>query len=613
MQLCNTRQHFGARLRVARRVARTLFRAPAVVLVVALTPPAQALSLTWYGGDGLWDTAANWLPGGQAVPGPADLAILGAGAATLDTARTVGAWSQSGGILAGNGSLTVNGASGWTGGALLQAGTHRFLGATTISGDTGKSLGGGRVLSLEGPSTWGGNTVVDGNSLLLTDARIANRGLFTDANGLQARIQRGGSTDSFDNIGTYLKTGAAETFIDVPMDNRGSVVMRAGSLVLFGKVTGTGSYVIDSGASVLIGGQASVLDHARSSGAGTLSLLALPSSVLTVLGSDFASAVSLNGGEIAGDGNVFRGPVRWFSTTFTGPGSHRLEGPVVLRPSDVISPVKDGARVELAGTTTWESNAFGGGGLFFRGGTVLNSGSFTDQADSRRAMHDIAGSNAFVNEGTYRKTGIEATDLRLAFTNTGLLVVEQGTLLLSRDFTNQGQVEVRAGALLDSDASLLANEGLLFGNGVVRARSGSALVNRGEVTAGGRGTVGALTIAGDLLLAPEGVLAVDVEGAAGADVVQVSGAARLGGRIAVRVLPSASLFIGQSFIVLAYDRLDGEAAFEGLQWQGAGDFGFVAEIHARDVMLRVVAVPEPASWWLLAGGLCIVVLRRHRH
>jgi fibronectin-binding autotransporter adhesin len=594
-------------LHAARRAARG--PVGALLLALALAPPAQALSLTWFGGDGHWDSAANWLPGGQAVPGDADLAILGAGAAMLDTARTVGAWSHSGGVLAGNGGLTVLGAADWTGGALLQAGTHRFLGATTITGDGAKLLG-GRVLALEGATTWGGNTVLAGNKLVLNGARILNRGVFTDANALQTGIQTDSTTQGFDNAGSYVKVGNSETLISVPMANTGSVVARSGVLTLFGNVTGTGSYAIDGGARVQIGGLASVLDHATSSGAGTLVMAGLPSAVLTLKGGDFASAVNLNSGDIAGDGAVFRGPVTWSSATFTGPGTHRFEGRTILRPGDVISPVMGGARVEFAGETTWVSNPFGGGGLFFRGGTLVNRGSFTDDATSSRAMHDISGTNAFVNEGTYRKTGMETTDLRVAFTNTGLLTVQQGTLLMSRDFTNQGQLEVQGGALLDSDAALLANEGLLFGAGVVHVREGSALANRGELAAGGRSTIGTFTIAGNLALESGSVLAIDLDGAGAADVVHVSGGAHLGGRIAIQVLPSAALFVGQSFIVLAYDRLEGAQGFESIQWQGAGDFGFVAETHAQDVTLRVVAVPEPASWWLLAGGLCVVLRRR---
>ena len=84
---------------------------------------------------------------------------------------------------------------------------------------------------------------------------------------------------------------------------------------------------------------------------------------------------------------------------------------------------------------------------------------------------------------------------------------------MTGSFTNTGDIQIAAGAELDANnsTSLFANAGTLQGNGTVRTtNANSALLNNGLLLAGSAGSLGQLSVAGDLTLGATSLLGVDL-------------------------------------------------------------------------------------------------------
>ena len=77
---------------------------------------------------------------------------------------------------------TFTGPATWTGGTITGAGTTIFDNTLAISGNTGKSISGTRIIDLNGTTTWGGNTGNLGNGIFFNNGTINNAGTFNDTN-----------------------------------------------------------------------------------------------------------------------------------------------------------------------------------------------------------------------------------------------------------------------------------------------------------------------------------------------------------------------------------------------------------------------------------------------
>lgn len=141
----------------------------------------------------------------------------------------------SSGNLTGAGTATMIGAMTWSGGTMNGAGTTQIDGGLTISGASSKTLNTSRIVNNSGVANWTGGSFDTGNGAVFNNQAT---GTFTTNFDGNFSFDLGGTTSSFNNAGTFTKSGGAgSTFISAAFGNTGTVNVNSGTLALFGGVT----------------------------------------------------------------------------------------------------------------------------------------------------------------------------------------------------------------------------------------------------------------------------------------------------------------------------------------------------------------------------------------
>ena len=322
---------------------RSSFQRPTWALLLATWAavtgvPAEAATVNWVGGSSFWDLVTNWgsnpllpgagddvfvnVPGAQTVThrsgtntvnsltvvGDDALAVTGgsltvansfsagastaisAGTLTLNGASTMAALALSGGVLGGAGSLVVGGPSSWLAGNQTGAGTTRYDGALALSGLGTKVISGGRTVTLNGTTTWSGNTAANNGALQFAGGTLNNAGTFNDQNGFASFIDHASGTNAFNNVGPYNKQANTVTSVEAFYNNTGTTNVNAGTMLMQGTSTSTGVYNLAAGASLEFRNGSHTLDHATIQGAGTF--------VVSTENVGADAIVTLNGGTL---------------------------------------------------------------------------------------------------------------------------------------------------------------------------------------------------------------------------------------------------------------------------------------------------------------------------
>ncbi len=527
----------------------------------------------------------------------------------------------SGSTLGGTTGHTFQGVASWTGGSISGAASTTFANDLGISGAATKTIVGGRTVNLQGTTTWSGNTGDNNNAIRFWNgATVNNNGTFNDANAFASFIEHNvGGPHHFNNVGTYNKQSNTVTTVDigVAFNNSGTTNVNAGTLLLAGG-TSSGTFNIANGAKLEFRNGASTLDNATTGGAGVLQVSSDnvgADAVLTVNGGTHTSAVLISGSTLTGADHRFQGPATWTGGAITGAASTTFDNDVTI--SGANTKTLSGARVvNLNGTTTWSGNTARNNNAidFVNGGTINNHGTFNDQnAFDSFMSHNRGGPHSFNNTGTFNKQSNTTTLIEnfVVFNNTGTVNLNAGTLQVTSALSNQGLVNIAAGAtLLGSNASFV-NAGTFRGDGTAATHLNGDMVNQGAIEPGFG--IGRLTVDGDLAQSASGVLRIDLASLASFDQLAVIDDVTLGGSIIARNAGYVPV-VGDSFVVVTFDQRLGNSTFDtvGKQGYGAGVM-FEAVYNAHDVTLVVVSVPEPASYALLLAGLATVgTLARRR-
>ena len=621
----------------APRFARHLIAMAAAMALL----PAHSAVISWSGANnGFWDISGNWTP---ALPGPLDDVLLAAfdtefrsGAVTIRTltgtgrltlsggslsmtnASSIGAFSMTGGIVAGTGALTISGASTWTGGSMSGAGSTTFNGALVLSGNVLRDIT-GRAVNFAGTTTW--TNIAGGNGGQLrtgSGAVLTNSGTFLDQTAFDTSINAnlGGVATSFVNSGVYTKSGATTTTVTTAFNNAatGVVNVNVGTLTLGGGGTSAGAFhgggtlgfsggthdlsgasnidtgnVIFNGGTTNVGGSYSVAGTTTVSG-GTANLngsVANVGSALVVSAGamNFSNSagvtmgtLNLSGGAIGGTQSLtMTGASTWTGGSMSGTGSTTFNGALVLS-GNVLRDIT-GRAVNFAGTTTWTNIAGGNGGQLRTGsGAVLtNSGTFLDQTAFDTSINANLGgvATSFVNSGVYTKSGATTTTVTTAFNNaaTGVVNVNVGTLTFGGGGTSSGTFNVASGATLGFSGGTHDLSGVVAGSG-----SGRMLVSSG--------------------------------------IVNSSGANAFGGQLAIS---SGTMNVGGAFGAASYDMtggivagtgaltISGASTWTGGSMSGAGSTTFNGALVLsgnvlRDITGRAVNFAGTTTWTNIAGG-----------
>jgi hypothetical protein len=504
------------------------------------TLPATVLWANPNGGD--WATASNWstgrLPGVSddvVIDVPGNVSVTHAAGAdaihSLTSQKTIvlsgGTLSLSGdsvvnndtiltgGTLAGDGDLAVNGLLIWTDGAMSGSGHTLANNGLVISGSAAKTLT-GRTLDNAGMATWSGSgNIVAINNATFNNLASATFNVLTDATfGLGS-----GVSTAFNNAGTLSKVdGNGTSSFATQFNNSGTVQVQFGTLLLAGGGVSTGSFGVDTGASLNFGGAVyNVLASSSVMGPGDVTFVG-GSQRITVVGSyavtgntrvvsgfvDFASdatlaSLTLSGGELTGLGTVtVNGLLTWTGGAMTGlSGTTNLSrtiangGMLISGPGDQSLTART---LDNAATATWS------GSIHASDGAVVNN--------LPRAVFDAVGNVAldgsistpfppvFNNAGTFRKSaGTGTTRVNVRFSSTGVVEVQTGTLLLGPG-NSTGTFTVPAGTTL-----VFAGQNLL---------PTSRVSGAGDVLINALGIAGTYEVTGSTVVQGTATFSVDV-------------------------------------------------------------------------------------------------------
>ncbi len=421
----------------------------AVLIVLAAASSASAAPLTWNSVTADWTIGTNWTPGGP--PGAADTAIINAGNAQLNSDTTILGINQTGGTISGTGTLTLTGASTWTGGTHTGAGISQFNGPLAISGTTTKTISGSRVVNAAS-TDWSGNAGANNTISIASTSVFNNTGTFTDANTFNSTITGG----TFNNGGTFNKQSGTTTTVSSVFNNTGTVNVNAGTMLMQAGGTSTGSFALAAGALLEFRNGAHTLNNVTTSGAGTFQISTEnvgADATVTVNGGTHTSAFLLSGSTMTGTDTTFQGPVSWTGGTISGAAITTFSNDVAISGPN-LKVLVGGRTLNLESTTTWSGNTGNNNNAirFWNGATINNNGTFNDSnAFDSFLEHNVGSPHNFNNIGTYNKTEstITTVDLGVNFNNTGEVNVNAGTMLMGGGGTSTGVFNIADGAKLE--------------------------------------------------------------------------------------------------------------------------------------------------------------------
>lgn len=440
------------------------------------------------------------------------------GTLALGGAAAAANFTQSGGTVAGAGTLTVGGAATFTSNLLQTgAGATVLQGASTFSGgDFG--LDGGRILENQGAFTLTGSGVVLlganpfgadlGGGKLKNDA-----GGTIDIQGTNQILASAGVT-SFTNAGTLRKTvGTGTADIVATLTNTGKVQVESGNLVVGGAFTNSGSgttslsagaglfltgggssnapaFTVAGGATLAFAGGTFLLGAGTVGGAGVVEVTA---GTLALAARTTVGVFAQSGGTVSGPGTLaVTGPAGFTSTVLeTGAGVTLLKGASTLSGSAGDLNLDGGRILENEGTVTVTGGMIHLGrnpfGLTLGGGTIQNDAGGIVDIQAATTLFDNNLDGAFDNAGTLEQTvttGVTLIEPR--FTNTGTVLVQRGMLAFNGGGSSSADgFTVASGATLDFTGHTFSlGEGTVGGLGTVAVGGGELAVG-GNVTVAG--------------------------------------------------------------------------------------------------------------------------------
>ena len=468
-------------------IARFMVATAALALCAAA--PASAATLTFTATNNAeWNNPQNWGPTAT-IPTSADDVVIPAGQSLVF--ESLPQASAKGVTLAPGASLFVGSARTLT---LAAGGSSSFAGTVEVWG--------GGLLDLNGTTAWsGGNwTVGDCGS---SQATVINRGMLEiKADTTMFRCNFG----YLQNLGTITRTtSAGRATINANFENVATVAVASGTLALKSSWPGRpsgGSFVAGAGAALaftdffVLGSTVSI------TGAGTVRVedrflpLTIPAAATYTPGTTHFSGGDL---ELLGAGSSTRltsdgqgGGRRGAGTLSVGNGSSVLDN-VTFRGTGVTNfaadaavaitgplSVREGATLNLDGTTVWSAGDWFTGGCGVANGLITNAGTLDVRANATAGTCD-AGLLRNLADGTItRTTSTGAAAINVPLDNDGEIAAETGTLALVRGAAGEtsagGFAAAAPGVLAFGGPHGLGPPAHIDGTGTIRFDGGTFVV-----------------------------------------------------------------------------------------------------------------------------------------
>ena len=429
---------------------------------------------------------------------------LSGGTVTVAGAATLPDLVQTGGTLAGAGTLTVTRPITWAGGNESGTGTTDAQGGMTIGDQLGnQEFLDQRTIDNAGAATLAGYS--SGYGLYLSSgATIDNEAGASFAFITDAVIHDyGGTPDggTFINAGTLSKTGGTGTSTigsGVTLTSSGAINAGTGTLSLQGGGSLGGTFTVTGTVSV-DAGDFTLDDGLDVSGAGTVGL---SGGTVTVAGAATLPDLVQTGGTLTGAGTLtVTGQTTWAGGNESGTGTPDAQGGMNIGDQLGDQEFLDQRTLDNAGSATLAGYSSGYGLYLSSGATIDNEAGASFAFITDAVIHDYGGTpdgGTFINAGTLSKTGGTGTSTigsGVTLNSTGAINAGTGTLSLQGGGTISGASTLRADAGADLD----------FGGGTFAAVAGSSITGTGTgtvsfsgatVTVGGTYSVAGTTFVG---------------------------------------------------------------------------------------------------------------------
>ncbi|WP_029143862.1 filamentous hemagglutinin N-terminal domain-containing protein [Methyloversatilis discipulorum] len=460
---------------------------------------------------------------------------------SANAAEVTGDLSWTGGTINGGGTLTQRGRFLQTGNTTVYLRDGTLLDHVNVSGDSRIANTSASGFNLEN------GAVFRNSGVLRLDVAGSSSVMYIDHDS--------GSAGSFVNTGTLIKSGSGRldfgSFGLAALTQNGTLQIEQGRVTL-GVISTTapahllaGQHVIGANGSLEIVAAPGTTVTANAAAAATFSgsgpLMISGGTLMLADGLDLGITVRQSGGYLAGSGdNALTGRYEWTGGDVSGSGTLTVSG---------VLQLSGGNSFGLNGRSMVHTNASGNsslykpGGYFYLGGnaTFTNAAGATLYIDTASntnggAWYQSGSAGSFVNAGTLVKQGNGTFNFwsPIRFVNTGSFTVAQGAVMADGFTNNPGVLQLLSGTSFSTSGSALTSTGTIAGHGTLIVGS-TGLLNRGVVAPGGADTVGTLRITGQYVQGADGTLQIE-RGSAGTDALIVSGAATLGGTLAVTQL-----------------------------------------------------------------------------
>ncbi len=529
---------------------------------------------------------------GAGLSGGGTIAINGATVTfKVDIAIDTATVAFSSGTVNGAGVVTIRHTLNWSGGTMSGS-------ATTTIADTG-SINISGVVTLD-TRTLTTNLSAIGTMVGACGLVMRNSATVNNTGSFDIKVDCGANGNgTWNNDGSLKKSaGTGTALFGVTFNNSGTVLVQAGTIELSGGGSNSGTMTPALGATLrLSAGIFTVTSGVSFTGGGTVSLTG---AILTFAAdTSISTAVfAFSSGMMNGVGHAtFNDTLNWSGGAMSGSGSTNIAANGTLN---------------LLGTcmlNTRTINSIGavimsaGGGLIVTNGAIINnqmSGVFDIQNNGGIAAG--AGTPAFHNDGTFKKSGGTGTStIAIAFTNTSLVQVLSGTLNFTSTYTQTaGSTVLKGGALsifapnaIDIEGGTLSGSGTITGN----------VINNATLKPGA--SPGMINLTGNYVQGASGVLNMEIAGAApgtGYSQMNISGSATLDGTLNITLGFTPSN--GESFVLLTYASETGNfATINGLN---QGGVTFQPNLNPRDFTLvatvSISVTINPSSATIAAAG-----------
>jgi hypothetical protein len=420
--------------------------------------PVDVITFTNQTTDTNWNNPANWSP--NQVPGPMDTAVIRGGTVGITDSASVGALYLGGGILSAPYGLNILSGGSWNGGRLngmlsIAAGANFTLNNAGGTLDLPET-----TLVNNGTVTWSAGTLRGDGSTLVT-----NNGTWI-ISGVNDEFDNayGGLPVFVNNSSFIVQNGSAQTvtFSGVEITNDAPagtpIDAQSGTLLFEGGGYLNGAFQAETGGHIKFD-QVPGLDiefftgpNFQCSGHGSIQLTGGTMSLgYNQGGVDLANGtvllaptfqnngaitnLTLDGSDLAGT-NVLSGTLTWLAGTISDNLTVSSSGALYLSGAGNVyltGALTNSGQVIWNGSGNWEVYNGGGG----NNGLINNLAGGIIDAQCSSTIDSSGTASWFSNAGLFRKSmSASTTTVRLAFTNTGTVTVQSGTLNFDNYNTN---------------------------------------------------------------------------------------------------------------------------------------------------------------------------------